>query len=158
VIDVVFAATSAEASTSALGGAGALAGTAGSTVVGTFAGSSVLPAACLRASFRVEAISLGTRAIVPSGSLTVTADDAGAASLGAASRQAPACRTSSRTSGATEAHGNDCAVAAAAPNSRVALSNEDMTRIVALRRMRGNSRAVGEIASKQSLRRSHGPA
>ena len=55
----------------------------------------------------------------------------GATSSGVASRQAPASRTRSRTSGATEAHGSGCAVAAIAPVSKDALSsNAILARIV----------------------------
>ncbi len=85
----------------------------------------------------VELISLGILTTVPSDSFIVTAEDGageaplGAASSGVASRQAPASRTRSRTSGATEAHGSGCAVAAIAPVSKDTLSsNAILARIV----------------------------
>ena len=86
-----------------------------------------------------ELISRGILTTVPSESFIVTAPDAaGAAALGvtspgAVSRQAPTSRTRSRTSGATEAHGSGCAVAAVAPVSNDALSsNPILARIVCL--------------------------
>ncbi|HJW51987.1 MAG TPA: hypothetical protein VJ501_08240 [Burkholderiaceae bacterium] len=90
-------------------------------------------------------ISRGTRTTVPSDRLSVTAVDEAAApfvaaSSGAAFRQAPASRTRSRTSGATEAHGNDCAEAAVAPSNQIALnSHEVLARILVFCRLRASN-------------------
>ena len=73
-------------------------------------------------------ISRGTLTTVPSESFIVTVPDeaaAGAAeSVGVSSRQAPASRTRSRTSAATEAHGSDCAKDADAAASKDALISD----------------------------------